>query len=380
MKIIAHFFCAASILVFSFHPAPAAPATTNQPAGFLLIIELQDGSKIIGKNGDDNFQFRSEVLGEMKLPLERIRSIACRPKTNLVQLAATNGDTLTAQFVTRVVRVETAFGNFKLPVDLIQHLTVSPAGNPGQMRPGLVALWSGEGDGNDSAGGNPATLMGDVSFAEGKVGQAFLLNGFSSGLKISAGPALNVGEGEGLTILAWIKPENLRSANQWLAGWEAGPHVLGSMLKLSQSQSLFGRGTGCLFANLVDVNGASHCFSSTRVLQNNVFQHIALTYDKTSGVAVFYCNGVVVEQQNLGPFTPQTTYRLVVGARPFNDGLENSYAGLLDELAIYNRALPASEIQSICTEENNGEPLPPPTPALPGNAPFQGLNRNFIQN
>ena len=294
-----------------------------------------------------------------------------------MQLTTANGDSLTAQFVTKVVRVQTTFGNVKLPVNLIRRLTVSPAGKPGQMRPGLVALWSGEGDGNDPVGGNNAALT-EINFVEGKVGQAFLFNGFSSSMTISAGPALDVGEGEGLTILAWIKPANLRSANQWLAGWAAGPHVLGGMLKLSQSQA--GHGTGCLFANLVDVNGDSHCLSSTRVLQNNVFQHIALTYDKTSGVAVFYCNGVVVGQQTLGPFIPQTTYPLVVGTRPYNNGLENSYAGLLDELAIYNRALSASEIQAIGTEENNGEPLPPLTPALPGNTPFTDLNRDFIQN
>jgi hypothetical protein len=49
------------------------------------------------------FNFYSDVLGEMKLPLERIRSIACQPKTNSVQLTTVNGDTLTAQFVTKVV-------------------------------------------------------------------------------------------------------------------------------------------------------------------------------------------------------------------------------------------------------------------------------------
>jgi hypothetical protein len=39
-----------------------------------------------------------------------------------------------------------------------------------------------------------------------------------------------------------------------------------------------------------------------------------------------------------------------------------------------------SEIQSIGTEENNGEPLPPPVPVLPGNAPFRDLDRHFIPN
>jgi hypothetical protein len=36
---------------------------------------LQDGSKLIGQAGDENYQFRPDVLGEMKLPLERIRSM-----------------------------------------------------------------------------------------------------------------------------------------------------------------------------------------------------------------------------------------------------------------------------------------------------------------
>jgi hypothetical protein len=39
-----------------------------------------------------------------------------------------------------------------------------------------------------------------------------------------------------------------------------------------------------------------------------------------------------------------------------------------------------SEIQSIGTEENKGEPLPPPVPILPGNAPFRDLDRHFIPN
>src|ERR1035437_11099845 len=107
MNVFLRLLWVSGILVFCFISIKAAPVSTNQTTSFRLIIELQDGSKIIGKNGDDNFQFHSDVLGEMKLPLERIRSIACQPKTNSVQLTTANGDTLTAQFVTKVIRVET---------------------------------------------------------------------------------------------------------------------------------------------------------------------------------------------------------------------------------------------------------------------------------
>jgi hypothetical protein len=79
---------------------------------------------------------------------------------------------------------------------------------------------------------------------------------------------------------------------------------------------------------------------------------VALTYDKASGVATLYCNGSVVLQQVLGSFTPQTTFDIYLGKRPLTRGETFSsgsltFAGLLDEAAIYNRALSASEIQAI---------------------------------
>jgi hypothetical protein len=376
-------FLVCGVLGSCFNPLQAGPAATNSPTGFRLIVELQDGSKIIGKSGDDNFQFRSDVLGEMKLPLERIRSIECQPKTNSAQLTTANGDTLTAQFVTKVVRVETAFGGVKLPVNLIRHLTVSPAGKPGQMRPGLVALWSGEGDGHDSTGGNPATLMGDVSFAEGKVGQAFSLNGFNSCLRIPFNPSLNVGEGDGLTITAWMKPSNVSGFHP-IIEWNPSATmtgVIGVQLWIGHRPD----SQGVLQANIVDADGGHHFLvSPPGVVVIGRFQHAAVTYDKASGIGVLYLNGVVVAQSQWGSFVPLTRGDLWISRRPTDhpgDWTYNKFfAGLLDELAIYNRALPASEIQTICTEENDGEPLPPPTPALPGNAPFQGRNHNFIQN
>jgi hypothetical protein len=50
---------------------------------------------------------------------------------------------------------------------------------------GVVALWSGDGNGKDSAGWNNGTLT-DITFAKGKVGQAFHFNGKSSFIKIPA--------------------------------------------------------------------------------------------------------------------------------------------------------------------------------------------------
>jgi hypothetical protein len=35
----------------------------------------------------------------------------------------------------------------------------------------------------------------------------------------------------------------------------------------------------------------------------------------------------------------------------------------MDDIAIFNRALSASEIQTVCQEENHNQPLIPPAPS-----------------
>jgi hypothetical protein len=234
---------------------------------------------------------------------------------------------------------------------------------------GLVALWSGEGNGKDSVGNSDAELM-NIGFEDGQVGQAFALDGFSSWMKIPARPALDVGQGDGLTLTAWIKPANVTSFRpilEWNDGTQIGVHLWLGHLPQQRGE---------LFANVVDVAGNGHgLHSALDVIVTGKFQQVALTYDKGSGVARLFVNGVVVAQENLGHFTPQTAYDLLVSRRPGDhpgDWTYNAFfAGQLDEIAIYNRALSLEEIKSIGLQDNHGTPLPPPTPSrfAPGFSP-----------
>ncbi len=116
-----------------------------------------------------------------------------------------------------------------------------------------------------------------------------------------------------------------------------------------------GGGPGCLYANLVDSTNGSHVISSAAgLLANDVYQHVALTYDTNSGVAVLYLNGAAVASKNLGIFVPKTTGDVVLGKRV--DGMPvNTFAGGMDEVTIYNRALSAGEIQAIYTAGSAGK-------------------------
>jgi hypothetical protein len=216
-------------------------------------------------------------------------------------------------------------------------LLLKPHGKPA----GLVGWWPAEGNAEDKIGHNNGALQGDLGFAQGQIGQAFLFNTPDAGVKIAASSSLNVGAGNGLTVECWINPSDLSSADP-IVEWNTGSGSYGMHFYINIS------GAGNLYANIIGSDGSPHTFwSEAGVVKNNVFQHVALTYDKTAGVAKMYCDGKMVAQQKMGKFTPQTAYDLYLGRRPLTSGETYTFAGLMDEVGIYNRALSAAEIKTI---------------------------------
>jgi hypothetical protein len=390
MNTIFRFLCVACICTLGF--AKSYAASTN---GFRVTVELQDGSRVVGKSGDEKFEFRSEILGGLKLPLEQIASIECQPKTNAVKLTAVNGDKLALAFLTTEIHIETSFGKVKVPADSIRRMQISASNASGRTKSGLVALWSAEVNANDSVGNCNGQLMNGVGFMPGKVGQAFDLNenvngsfggggGYGVGIQagriyrgnggfvlIPASPDLDVGKGDGFTMECWIKPASVSRVmvifeNERELGTGNGADVgLGFAIHNTLPNGMSGP---CLYANILDDGSNAHeIVTPAGVLTAGNWQHIALTYDKVSGIAAFYVNGTEVSQSNLGSFTPQTSFgSILLGARTTFNSVSNpgdTFSGGMDEFGIYNRALSAAEIQAICTEQNNGQPLPPPAVA-----------------
>ena len=213
---------------------------------------------------------------------------------------------------------------------------------------GLVALWAGEGNGNDSTGSNPLILT-NLSFARGEIGRAFVFNGYSSRARVPSDSSLDMEECDGLTLSAWIKPttvDNFHPLLEWRSA-ATTPQGLGVQLSLGQNA----KSQGQLAANLVDTAGNSHSLvSPTDAVVCDHFQHVAVSYDKASGVGVLYLDGRVVAQHTWKSFIPKTKGDLWIGFRPAphaNSIAYNSFfAGALDEVAIYNRALTPQEIQT----------------------------------
>jgi hypothetical protein len=217
---------------------------------------------------------------------------------------------------------------------------------------GIVSWWPGEGNGGDIAGSNPGTVSSGVSYSAGEVGQAFNFDGNSGIIVVPASSSLNVGASNGFTVECWIKPSDVSVRHpivEWNNGSTIGAHFY-------VSHGWFGNsGPGNVMANIEDTGGGFHpVFSAPGLVNTNSFQHVALTYDKSSGTAKLYLNGAVVASENLGSFTPQTSFPMYVGQRP-SDGSVALYSGLMDELSLYARALSQAEIQTIYNAGASGK-------------------------
>ena len=238
--------------------------------------------------------------------------------------------------------------------------------------PQMVAWWPGEDNATDIIGGNNGTLQNGTTFGAAMVRRGFVFDGVDDLVRVPASPSLDVGLANGFTIDAWIKPANV-AIHGPLVEWSGdfgepagdGVHFYAST------------GSGNLFANIVDTNRSHHGIQSAPgVITNGTFQHVALSYDKTTGIAVLYRNGIPVANSNLGIFTPKTSKKIFLGARVTDVYGDPGYRynGILDEVEIFNRALSQAEINAIYNAGGAGKCYtgcvqPPPNLAgwWPGN-------------
>jgi hypothetical protein len=216
---------------------------------------------------------------------------------------------------------------------------------------GLVGWWPGEGNANDVAGTNNGTLVDDVGFAPGEVGQAFSFDG-NGYVSIPDSPLLD-SLTTSITIELWLKTDQLTS--DWTGIVTKGNSAW-------QLQATPG-------ANTVDFNVSVSAgdLSGSQSINDGQWHHVAGVYDGTN--MFLYVDGTLDGSMPATGLIPQNSYPLSIGANtqayvPGCGCNEPGYFfnGLIDEVSIYNRALTASEIQAIYAAGSGGKcnvPTPP---------------------
>jgi hypothetical protein len=227
----------------------------------------------------------------------------------------------------------------------------------------IVGWWRGDGSANDFAGTNNGSFLNGALYGAGKVGQAFSFTGGNNYVRIPAAPSLDVGKSNGMTIEGWINPSDL--GQHPIVEWAPGG-VYGALLWISVQSP------GSVYADLVDSTGGLHLIQTgAGVITTNNFQHVAVTYDKPSGFARIFVNGNLVTESSLGSFTAGTSADLYIGYRPVTAPFGPvPFNGLIDEAALYSRALSPAEVQAIYQAGSAGKctgPTPPVITAHPAN-------------
>ena len=201
----------------------------------------------------------------------------------------------------------------------------------GHLQPALVALWSGDGNATDSISANNGTLVGDMSFAAGKVGQAFSFNGRNGYVSIPDSPSLHAFAGS-ITVMAWIRVNRTTTNPDWV--W--------IVTKGNSSWEL----QCTVYAKTVTFNatGTSNTsLTGNRDVNDGQWHHVAGVYDGTR--MFLYVDGTLDVSQPSTGWIAQNTYPVEFGQNA--EAPRALFNGLIDEVSLYRRALTASEIRAI---------------------------------
>jgi len=242
---------------------------------------------------------------------------------------------------------------------LVTAALAQPATNCVQCPSGLIAWWPGEGTTNLAGSGN-GTLQNGATNAPGLVGDAFSLDGSDDRVEIPESHATDLSRQPRWTIVAWVKPTSFTSKSystvysEGYWGISLGVHNPSGKLEswISNNNQLIG----------------------TISVQLSNWNHVALTYDGTN--RVFYVNGGFAGSGSAPWVTPDNGGAAIGDVAPTHAAAQ--FQGMIDEVAVFNRALSSDEIAGIYAAGTNGmcqDALPPTILSSPTNQ-FVALGSN----
>ncbi len=216
---------------------------------------------------------------------------------------------------------------------------------------GLVGAWGfNEGSGTtvaDASGnGNGGAITGATWTASGRYGSALTFNGTSNTVTVNDAPTLDLTNG--MTIEAWVYPTTI-------SGWRT---VLMKETSGGLAWTLYGNDNASHPAMTVNTGGSDQALAGVQQLAANTWTHVASTYD--GATLRLFVNGTQVSSRALTGNLIVTTGALRIGG---NAVWGEYFAGRIDDVRIYNRALTAAEIQSdLATPVGGGTTPPAPAP------------------
>jgi len=201
---------------------------------------------------------------------------------------------------------------------------------------GLLGWWkfdenNGTQASDSSAGNHPGFLTGNAKWAKGKVGGAIELDG-NSFVRVPKSSGMNCGAA--VTVAGWVKFRSVPA--DWTAIATKGDSAWRLSTVESNNQAHFAVNDPQQTGSDAKVNGQLN-------LDNNTWHHLTGTYDGKD--LKVYVDG---KRDQSAPWTGglgRNEFEVLLGANVEREG--RGFDGWLDDIRIYNYALPESEIKSL---------------------------------
>lgn len=207
-----------------------------------------------------------------------------------------------------------------------------------------AAWWPADGSLYDFAGRNDAQLQNGAGFAPAVVGDGFYLDGVDDDVIVPDAPELNFGTSS-FTVQVWINLHSVTASNiapiiskrierDWRRGWilqRNGWHPWLGFLRFYIGD---GRDEGFNVA------------SDTSVVWNRDI-HVVVVVDRENAVLRMYVDGELQQHQPdiSGLGSVDNTGPVRMGRS--GEFLENAFGGVIDEPALFKRALTTEEVEDL---------------------------------
>jgi hypothetical protein len=208
----------------------------------------------------------------------------------------------------------------------------------------------------DSSGaGNHGTLLNGAIFAPGKNGNAVTLDGVNDYVNLGNPVSLQITGS--LTISGWV------NASAFPADDAAILSKRGNTVAGYQLDTTIDRGPRTIGFKLTASTGGDMARYGSTGLGLSQWYHVAGVYNAAAQTLNVYLNGQLDNGVLVGVITgsqQNSALGVAIGRKPGNTGFE--FAGKIDDVRIYGRALTQAEIQADMSTPVGGTPAPDTTP------------------
>jgi hypothetical protein len=239
-----------------------------------------------------------------------------------------------------------------LPAVRVSAQTCDPAPS------GLISWWPGDGNANDIASTNNATLQGGATATNaGFVDSCFVFDGTNGYAAIPDAPSLHP---TNLTIEAWVRCDLLDTptttsypGQQYVIFHQNAEEYNFEGFDLAKDRRPQYVATNDTWSfEMTSVDGENVYLESQTFVQTNVWYHIAGV--RGSNYIQLYVNGVLEAQSNVDFPVGYGNFPLYF-ATTGQSYYDHKFAGALDEVGFYDRALSSNEIAAIYAAGRGGK-------------------------